>query len=417
MMKAHPMTKLRRGAVTPWVVLSLLLIVGIVAIGFDCGRMSEERRRAQSIADAAALAGGIANYKKKFSSSSQPANAALAVASEIGYTNDGVDSIVTVNIPPTTGTFAGKADYVEVITQRNLRASFGAIFTNQPMTIKARAVAKGQTLKIGVMALNPNAPDAFVNNGIGTFAVLGAGIYVNSSDPSAFHLNGIGPVLASSYNVKGGYVNSTGALTLGKMRTGVDPTPDPLAFFPTPDTATMPERSAAKLVVNSILPTVLQPGIYKGGIQVKGLSVVTMLPGIYVMDGGGFEVINLASVVGLETMIYNTSITQPAGPIVFDTTGVVTVLPPLSGIYQGFSIFQNRSQTTPVTLTGHGVTAITGAIYAPAAPLSLTALAGVGVDTLGGAYIADTITVGGVASLNVDLGPNFIRVPDVTLVE
>ena len=32
MMKAHPMTKLRRGAVTPWVVLSLLLIVGIVQL-------------------------------------------------------------------------------------------------------------------------------------------------------------------------------------------------------------------------------------------------------------------------------------------------------------------------------------------------------------------------------------------------
>ena len=247
--------------------------------------------------------------------------------------------------------------------------------------------------------------------------MLGAGIYVNSSDPSAFHLKGIGPVLASSYNIVGGYVNSSGALTLGPMRTGVDPTPDPLASFPVPNTAVMPVKSAAKLTINSILPTILQPGIYRGGIDIKGLSVVTMLPGVYVMDGGGFSVTGLASVIGVETMIYNTSITQPAGPINFDTTGVVTVLPPLSGTYQGFSIFQDRTQNTPVSLTGHGVTAVTGTVYAPAAPLSITALVGVNLDILGGAYIANTITVGGIASLSVDLGANYVRVPDVTLVE
>jgi hypothetical protein len=267
------------------------------------------------------------------------------------------------------------------------------------------------------MALSPSGADAFVNNGIGAFAVVGASIYVNSNDPAAFHQNGIGPVLASSVEIVGGRVNSAGALLLAKVRTGVDPIGDPLASFPVPNTATMPVKSGAKLVINSILPTILQPGIYRGGIQIKGLSVVTMLPGIYVMDGGGFEVIGLASVVGVDTMIYNTSITQPAGPINFNTTGVVSMVPQLSGTYQGFSIFQDRNQATPISLTGYGVTAILGTIYAPAAPLSLTGLAGVGLDTLGGAYIVNTIAVGGVGNINVDLGNNYIRVPDVTLVE
>jgi hypothetical protein len=179
----------------------------------------------------------------------------------------------------------------------------------------------------------------------------------------------------------------------------------------------MAVKSNGTLNINSILPIILQPGIYKGGINITGLSVVTMLPGIYVMDGGGFQVSKLASVVGLETMIYNTSISQPAGPVTFDTTSVVTLVPPLSGTFQGFSIFQDRSLANPVSLTGHGVTAITGTIYAPAAPLSLTALLGVNLDTLGGAYIANTITVGGLANLSVDLGANYVRVPDVTLVE
>jgi hypothetical protein len=395
----------------------LFLILGVVALGMDGGRMAEERRRAQATADAAALAAGIENYQKTFLSTLRPADAALSAAAANGYTNDGVDSIVTVNIPPKTGAFAGQANYIEVITQRNLRGSFGAIFTNQPLAVKARAVARGRMLKIGVMALSPNAADAFVNNGVGTFAVLGASIYVNSTDASAFHLKGIGPVIADSYQIAGGFVNSSGALVLGKMRTGVDPNPDPLATFPLPNVGAMAVKSNGTLNINSILPIILQPGIYKGGINITGLSVVTMLPGIYVMDGGGFQVSKLASVVGLETMIYNTSISQPAGPVTFDTTSVVTLVPPLSGTFQGFSIFQDRSLANPVSLTGHGVTAITGTIYAPAAPLSLTALLGVNLDTLGGAYIANTITVGGLANLSVDLGANYVRVPDVTLVE
>src|SRR5689334_9782031 len=93
----------RPGAVTPWVVLCLFLILGVVALGMDGGRMAEERRRAQATADAAALAGGMENYKKTFLSTLKPGDAALSVAAANGYANDGVDSIVTVNIPPKSG--------------------------------------------------------------------------------------------------------------------------------------------------------------------------------------------------------------------------------------------------------------------------------------------------------------------------
>jgi hypothetical protein len=142
-----------------------------------------------------------------------------------------------------------------------------------------------------------------------------------------------------------------------------------------------------------------------------------MSPGVYIMDGGGFQVSGAASVAGLETMIFNTSISQPAGPVTFNTTGVVAIVPPLTGTYQGFSIMQDRASAQPVSLTGFGVTSILGTIYAPSAPLALTGLAGVGVDTLGGAYVVGSITVAGVGNININLGPHQVRVPDVTLVE
>jgi uncharacterized membrane protein len=52
----------RRGAVTFWVVVCLGVIVGVVALGMDGGRMMDERRRAQAAADAAALAGAADLY-------------------------------------------------------------------------------------------------------------------------------------------------------------------------------------------------------------------------------------------------------------------------------------------------------------------------------------------------------------------
>jgi hypothetical protein len=407
----------RNGAVTPWVVLSLMVIVGIVAIGMDGGRMMEERRHAQATADAAALAGAVQLYNNVFQTQSQADAAALSVAAANGYSNDGVNSIVTVRVPPLSGAFSGKAGYIEVVVQRNLSATFGAIFTGGPLTVTARAVARGQPLNIGVMALSQSGANAFTNNGIGAFAVLGGSIYVNSSDAAAFNQNGLGPVIANTMQIAGGYVNSSGGLLVGTIDTGVDPSPDPLVNYPVPDPSSYPVQSKSQLSINSLLPTILNPGIYKGGIKISGASAVTLLPGIYIMDGGGFQVSGLASVVGVESMIYNTSITQPAGPITFNTTGAVAIVPPLGGAYQGFGIFQDRGMSQSISLTGNGVTSILGTIYAPSAPLSLTGLAGVGADTLGGAYICSTITVGGVGNININLAKHYVRVPDITLVE
>jgi hypothetical protein len=417
MRKHRTICRNRNGSVTPWLLLSLLGIVGIVALGMDGGRMYEERRRVQAAADAAALAAAVQNYNNFFSAGSSATAAALSTAASNGYANDGVNSIVTVHSPPTSGAYAGNASCVEVIVQSNLPATFGAIFTGERLAVTARSVGRGQPRNIGVMALNSTGAGTFTTTGIGAFVVLNAPLYVNSSDPAAFNQKGIGPITASSFRISGGYVDSSGGLTLGKMYTGVDPSPDPLANYPMPNPASYPVRSGSAMTINSILPTILQPGVYTGGISIKGASIVTMLPGVYVMDGGGFQISGLATLAAVEVMIYNTSVTQPAGPVTFDTSGVVAIVPPLSGTYQGFSIFQDRASTQPVSLTGFGVTSVLGTIYAPSAPLALTGLASVGADILGGAYICGTITVGGVGNININLGPHYVRVPDVTLVE
>src|SRR5205823_4884141 len=118
----------RRGGVTVWLVLGLTAILGMLALGMDGGRMQEERRRAQATADAAALAAAADLYQDWWTYRGKDHNnsardAARTVAAANGYANDGVTSIVTVNIPPAAGAFAGKAEYAEVIAEYRLKGT------------------------------------------------------------------------------------------------------------------------------------------------------------------------------------------------------------------------------------------------------------------------------------------------------
>ncbi len=119
-MKAH--TSKRRGTVAVLVALTLTGLIGFVAIALDGGLLQDNRRSAQAAADASALAGAQAIYANyQAASGLDPAGTAAAKALEVaadnGYSNDGVHSKVTVNIPPLSGIHAGQAGYAEVLIE------------------------------------------------------------------------------------------------------------------------------------------------------------------------------------------------------------------------------------------------------------------------------------------------------------
>src|SRR5947208_16377498 len=96
--KHHQPEASRRGSVLFWLLLCLGAILGFLAILMDGGRMMEERRRAQAGADAAALAAAYKLFETFPQTSTSAARAAaLASASDNGFTNDGLTSRVTVN--------------------------------------------------------------------------------------------------------------------------------------------------------------------------------------------------------------------------------------------------------------------------------------------------------------------------------
>src|SRR6187455_838925 len=110
----HHRVSARPGNVAVWVLVSLSVLLGIVALNLDGGRMMEQRRKAQNAADAACLAAAAKLYAgHNEDHGTDPDGTARQAALDSARANGFADaSKVTVNIPPKAGAFAGKAGYV-----------------------------------------------------------------------------------------------------------------------------------------------------------------------------------------------------------------------------------------------------------------------------------------------------------------
>jgi hypothetical protein len=335
--------------------------MSIVAIALDGGLLLDQRRRCQAAADAAAMAAVedlFLNWQTGSGSDvgGSAKAAALANAAANGYNNDGVTSIVTVNIPPTSGSFVGQTGHAEVIIQYNQPRGFSGVFGSGNIPVRARAVGRGvwAPFNDGIIVLHPTAADALYANGNGSTVVRNANIIVDSNNSQAAATVGNAFVsdAGKTIYITGANPGYSGNFT-GNVLTGQPPTPDPLAYLPEPDPSTLTVQT-----VPSGTNISLQPGRYVGGLSFSGQTTVTMAPGIYYMDGGsGFSFAGQGSLNAAGVMIFSTTGLSITG------LGSVTLSPPTTGIYQGITYFQDRSSTATALVNGNGGYNVTGTFY------------------------------------------------------
>jgi hypothetical protein len=141
-----------------------------------------------------------------------------------------------------------------------------------------------------------------------------------------------------------------------------------------------------------------------------------MLPGVYVMDGGGFQVSGTSIVLATGVVVYNSG-GNAAGPVSITSGGVVTWLAPVTGPYTGIGVFQDRGLTQTVTVNGKGALLMQGVVYAAGADVKLSGSSGLSGLALGGGYVARQIAVSGDGTIIVTPGSNRPLVPEVRLVE
>jgi hypothetical protein len=401
----------RRGNVAVLTAVSLAALMGITAIAVDGGLLLDDHERAQSAADTAALAAAADLYANYLTGNGLDPNgtaskSAFANAAANGFTNDGVTSIVTVNIPPLSGPFTGQSSYVEVIIQYNQKRGFSNIFGDGDIPVKARAVARGAwtTIRDGILVLDPTLKGSLSTGGGGSINITGgAPVIVDSNNPQAAIANGGGSMSAPVFDITGvpGTATPGGGSFTGTIYSGVPPTPDPLRYLPEPDPTTMPLESKNATQIAGTKDVTLYPGVYNGGIKVTGQGNVTLMPGIYYMQGGGFSYTGQGNLNAQGVMIFNEP--QSNSDVVNVTgSGAVNWTPPTNGIYQGLSIFQDRAATATVTISGGGSMYITGTFYAAGALMNIQ---GSGVTNyIGSQYISYDLALGGNGNINIDYG-------------
>ncbi|MFM7149814.1 MAG: pilus assembly protein TadG-related protein, partial [Gemmataceae bacterium] len=302
----------RRGVVAVLVAVALVAVLGIVALGLDGGLLLDNRIRVQAAADASALAAAadmFANWTANsgVDKTGTARTSALATASANSFTNDTVNSVVTVTFNPgvyQSGPRAGTtipAGYVEVVIRFNQKRGFSSLFGASDLPVVARAVARGmrKASSVGVLLMNPSMNNALRISGTSAMRVDGT-VSVNSSSTSAASGSGSAQLISKRTDIVGGYSGSGSYFQAtdypgGLPKTGVQPVPEFIQDVPWPDpstvndvgnagTMTVRSKSAYKTKNNDKL----SPGVYVGGISVTGGTAVTLNPGIYYMQGGGF---------------------------------------------------------------------------------------------------------------------------------
>ncbi|HEY2414903.1 MAG TPA: autotransporter-associated beta strand repeat-containing protein [Pirellulaceae bacterium] len=224
---------------------------------------------------------------------------------------------------------------------------------------------------LGILLLDAFHRGALTVTGNGAVKVIGTGgeIVVDSTNSQSVTVSGNGTVGATVVDAQGVSISGHASVQDGDNVFSYAYDADPLAALPPP---AVPATTQSAITLNiSGGQITLQPGLYIGGIQISGQANVTLAPGIYYLQGGGFSVSGQATVNGTDVMLYDAAATA-SDVISFSGQGDVNLSGLEGGVYQGLAIFQSRSSTAAISLSGQGNVNIMGSVYAASATLLLS---------------------------------------------
>ena len=267
------------GQVFVLICVSLVAIMGMIAVVTDFSFLQDQRNMMQTAADSAAKAGSEElNYGDQVA-------AGRADAASNGYTN-GVGSVtVAINNPPSTGPNGSNSAYVEAIVTKPELTYFLRALGISTITVSARAVAYEGSGPNCIYVLDPSATSALSASGSASIQ-SGCGVVVDSSASNAIALSGSASISAATIGVVGGYVGPGSSFT-PTPKTGVIAPSDPLAYLQAPTVGSCahtnfslsnPGTSGAYFQVYA--------GTYCGGITISN-GFVNFNAGTYVLAGGG----------------------------------------------------------------------------------------------------------------------------------
>lgn len=429
----------RRGSLIVLGALLLPILFAVLGLALDFGLVYDRKRRQQNAANAGAIGGAHELWRENTGLVTSAAN---ADTKRNGFDDADANTTVTVTHPYAC---AAGLDCVEVIIDDTAPTFFARIFGTDTVTVQSRAVAG---LVIGysggcVFALDP--ADKFTLTVPGNSTLLAeCDIIVDSKNPRAVRNLGTACISTEGFGVTGGDDSNSKCPDTTSPVEGMPPVIDPLITMNPPALVGDPpafadydvitnlryEGGPLEVVYNSttIGPVdgvqTLVPGVYNGGIKLSS-GTYDMLPGVYIMDGGGFAATGDA-ITGFGVMIYNTNTTGVKNNWVHVKIGgnaQVTLKAPSTGYYKGVLFFNDRDfpDTEPgAMILGTSSSTLEGVLYFPSVHLKFAGTSENGAWTM---LVANTLAVNGATDAFVHVNDNggFSGLPDflrkVTLLE
>ncbi len=443
-----------RGSVAILVALSLVVLSMAGAMSVDFGNMAQLHRHAQTTVDDAAISGadlleqGTDSLSQIVSATesyidenwrnlpSSAWNTCPSIPTGFSAPSGSLQNCVTFNGTSTAGATAISVEFPPQSVPFTLARLGG--FVSGTVEASAAAVIVPGTSPCALCLLGQSGPNgpALDDIGTGTFTVSdasgNAGITANSSRSgsgtnAAAYINGSGTVTAPQIGLVGSYdsKNKSGAFQ-PTPTTPVQPVPDPLGGLPVPTPTsgtTIPSASYSCNSVCGVLPSGMYGNISLGGggtltlpsgnynnISVIGNSVLTLESGTYFITGaftvGGTGGASVQEAGGVLLYFQCSSGGQLAacagggqagGSLSLSGTGNLTLAPQTTGPYAGLTVFYDRNDNSPMTLSGTPGVLFSGTVYAKSSDLALN---GNG-PALASYIIVNSATISGTGSIGV----------------
>lgn len=366
--------------------LSLVVLVGLLALDVDFGWAYYRKIACKTAADAAVTAAARSAVDRSTYtvqtntacpsslSSSVPLQVGCMYAQANGFTNGGSQTVsmaAGTTGSPVTG--LAPSYWITATVSESIPTGFGRIFGNAltPTASSSSGVFQG-TPSGCIYVLDGTSTRSLYVSG-GASITTGCGIQVNSTSTQGLYLDG-GAVInttggsktkiaASSYYLGGGasitpaVVPSAGQVT------------DPWASMPVPAAgACQPFVAMGNADVRTI-----SPGCYSSIISVAGAAKLTLNAGTYVLQGG-FNISN----AGVMNANGGVTLYIGGGSAKVVGAGVVNLTAPSTGTYKGVLLWQAATDANAATLSNGGSEVLNGLLYFPGATLNY---AGAGVVT------------------------------------
>jgi hypothetical protein len=361
-------------------------LITAVGLASDISVATMKKSELQSLADQAAIASAneLALGKTSKSVLLETASAfvdasatgrdrGILKTAELGQQNASVTVTLTENWTPMFAHFVG--------------------FDVTPIVVDATAILAGQS-NICVLALDESGNGAISTTRTAHIDASNCAVYSNSASTDGIIVSDQSVIDAVSVCSAGG-VNLKGKVKPRSFMSDCPPIADPLAKRPKPNVGSCDFKNV--VIANG--SATVSPGVYCGGLTIKGNANVVFDPGTYVMDNGPLSVVGKSSATGNDVVFF---LSGTHTTIKFDNDATVNFSGAESGDLAGLLFFEGTASGTGRRhiIRATNVENLTGTIYLPSSEILIDPNSSVGAESAYTAIIAYRISV--------DNGPSLV---------